>query len=98
MLTWKLVVGIALGAVLVKESDAVSKFYDSVRERAMGQLRTWLSNSMKPASGASWSSTTCDNASIADSGSGGGNTTGRSKIVMASSATWTGRGVITTTL
>ena len=43
MLTWKLVIGIALGAVLVKESDAVSKFYESVRERAMDQLRTWLS-------------------------------------------------------
>ena len=48
MLTWKLIVGIAFGAVLVKESDAASKFYDSVRERVVGHLRTWLSGAEYP--------------------------------------------------
>jgi hypothetical protein len=36
---WRLVVGVVLGAVLVKEFPRVSKFYDSVKERVTELFR-----------------------------------------------------------
>jgi len=62
MLPWKLAVGIALGVVLVKESEAVSKFYESVREKATDHLRTWLPRRELP----------CDEEAAADPAAAGG--------------------------
>lgn len=48
MLPWKLIAGAAFGAVIVKESHAASRFYDSVRESAMSSLRKWMPKSRRP--------------------------------------------------
>jgi len=42
MLRLGMIAAAAVGAVLVKQSEAASRFYDSVRESATRNLRKWI--------------------------------------------------------
>ena len=48
MIRWGIIAALAAGAALVKESEAASRFYDTVRESTTRGLRRWIT-SWRPA-------------------------------------------------